>query len=170
MLTLYLLRHAKTKIATREISDFDRALTARGTRDAATMGAQLRDLSVQPDLILCSQARRARETLAGIIGQLEGPCRVEIAKALYTFDAETLRRQVAGLGKGPEAVMVIGHNPALENLASGFAGAGDERALAHLRHKFPTGAFAELAFEAGDWRNLKLGAGTLVNFVTPSAD
>lgn len=167
MVTLYLLRHAKTKVAMQGMADFDRALTARGIRDAAWMGARLRDLAVRPELILCSQARRARETLAGIIGLLDGPCRIEIDKALYSFDAEVLRRRLTRLGSGPAAVLIIGHNPALEALASALAGGGDKTALEQLQRKFPTCAFAELSFEAEDWRTLKPGTGHLVRVMTP---
>ena len=167
MLTLYLLRHAKTRIATAGMQDFDRALTGRGIRDAARMGAWMREQSIRPELTLCSQARRARETLAGIVGALEGACRVEIEEGLYTFDSAILQRRLGKIGKGTASVLLIGHNPALEDLADALAGDGDKQAIEQLHTKFPTCAFAELVFEAADWRDVQADAGHLVRVVLP---
>ena len=170
MVTLYLLRHAKTKIATRGIADVERALTRRGMQDAARVGTWMRDSGIRPTMILCSDSRRTRETLAAIIGRIEGPCRIEIETQLYTFASEVLQRRLASLAKGPAGVMMIGHNPALEDLASALAGTGETSALTQLHRKFPTCGFAELSFDTDDWRTVKVGSGHLVRAMVPGDD
>jgi len=65
------------------------------------------------------------------------------------------------------ALMLVGHNPALEDAARLLAGAGDARALAAMRRKYPTAAVAELSFEVDRWSDVSRDTGYLARFVRP---
>lgn len=115
MPTLVLLRHGKSDWST-GAADRDRPLTARGRRQAAEAGQWLREHGPALDLAVVSVAARARETWSLAAAQLDTPPRTEPVEAAYTFDGEDLRALVAGLPAEVSAVVLVGHNPALEEL------------------------------------------------------
>ena len=127
--------------------DFDRPLDASGTADAEATGRAMRACGYVPDLTLCSNARRARETLEGIAGQTDTG-RVAFFDALYSEDAAGYLSIIRGNG-GAGSLLVIGHNPMMEDLAMAMAGTGDENARATLNSGFPTSGLAVLRFEVG---------------------
>jgi phosphohistidine phosphatase SixA len=107
---LYLLRHAKSSWKDERLADHDRPLAGRGKRAAKAIAGHLRKQGIEPELVLCSTATRARETLAGIRAVL-GDGEVRLERELYRAGPGVL---LARLHAGPEAVgsvMVIGHNP-----------------------------------------------------------
>lgn len=155
---LLLLRHAKSSWDDPALADFDRPLAPRGRGAAKLIGAYLRDERIRVQLVLCSSARRALQTLELVAPS--GEARIE--RELYGASASQLLERLRRVPDDAEAVMLIGHNPAIQDLAIGLtAGAGDV-----LRDKFPTGALATVSF-AGPWRALALGHGELVGFVRP---
>ncbi len=89
-----------------------------------------------------------------------------MANDLYEADALALLRRLEGLPDGVGSVLVIGHSPAIEELAVGLAGSGDDRARARMRSKYPTGGLATLQFE-GQWSELSWNRASLVEFVVP---
>ena len=80
----------------------------------------------------------------------------------------TLLRKLPDGGVPPRTVMVVGHNPGLEELSELLVGGGDEDAQELMAEKFPTGALAVFTFETDRWADIALGAGKLVEFITPA--
>lgn len=162
---LYLLRHAKSSWDSPSMEDHERPLAPRGRKAMKAMARHIRKADVRPELILCSSATRARGTLERVLPALPATTPFEVEDALYTFDADEvlarLRRVPAGVG----SVMVVGHNPALQDLTLRLA--GDGAPLERVRSKLPTGALATLRIPRATWRGLRAGSAELVALVTP---
>ena len=163
--TLYLLRHAKAGWALPGMRDFDRPLDASGRADAEMMGAAMRSRCYVPDQTICSNAKRAKETLEGLAGQTDTG-RVLFFDTLYSEDAAGYLRLIRDNG-GSGSLLVIGHNPMTEDLAMAVSGSGDETARATLNHGFPTTGLAVVRFD-GDLAKAAQGAGHLEAFLTPA--
>lgn len=155
---LLLLRHAKSSWDDLSLADHDRPLAARGRKAAKLIGAYLRREQIRTSLVLCSSALRARETLDLI--RPSGEIRIE--RELYGASADQLLERLHRVPDELDAVMLIGHNPAIQALAVDLVGGGSELA----GRKFPTAGLATLTF-AGPWRELQTGQGELVAFVRP---
>jgi phosphohistidine phosphatase len=164
MKRLYLLRHAKSSWDDPTLADHDRPLAPRGRRAAKVMAKHLQRNEIAPELVLCSGSRRTRQTLKRIAPGLGDSAEVQIRSELYAASSaellEVLREQPDEVG----SVMVIGHNPGIQDLALNLARGGPE--IARVRRKFPTGALATLELE-GSWRGLAPGTAELTSFVKP---
>jgi phosphohistidine phosphatase len=162
MKRLYLLRHAKSSWKDTSLPDHDRPLAGRGRRAAKAMARHLRGRGIEPDLVLCSSAQRARETLERIEPALGG-ADVRVEDDLYGAGAPDLLARLRSVPEGVESVMLIGHNPALQDLALDLArpsSTADE-----LAAKYPTAALATL--ELSSWHELGHGAAALTALVRP---
>jgi phosphohistidine phosphatase len=166
MLSLALLRHAKSSWESVDIDDFDRPLNERGRTAAPLMGAELKDLRFAPDLILCSSAKRTRETLA-LIEPFVKDAPVTFDEQLYLTSQETLYSRLKEVPVGVQKVLMIGHNPGMHGLALLLTGTGDAKSISRLEDKFPTAALAVFSFEQTVWRDLLPASGRLEAFVTP---
>jgi len=164
---LLLLRHAKSDWSAEGHDDHERPLSRRGRRAAKQIGEELARRRIAPERILCSSARRTRETLELVRPHLHGDAALVVDQHLYLASPETLLAQIADVDDGVRTLLVVGHNPGLEELACQLAGRGDEEALARLKRKFPTGALADLRFAADRWRELAPASGVLAAFVWP---
>jgi phosphohistidine phosphatase len=163
---LFVLRHAKSSWDDPGIDDHDRPLAPRGRRAVQLLGQHIRANAIAPSLILCSSSRRTRETLEGT----SPPGQVLIEPELYGASAGTLLERVRQVRPDTPAVMVIGHNPALQmlvlRLAAADAHPDDDGDLATVQRKFPTGALATLTFDCA-WSELSPGAARLTALVRP---
>ena len=167
MSLLFLLRHAKSDWAKPGMRDFDRPLKGRGWKNAETIGAAMRSAGYLPDRVICSKAARAMETWEAVSRTLEpGDCEVEITEALYGSDASGYLRTING-SSGSERLLVIGHNPMMEDVAFALAGEGDETALGKLEKGFPTAGMAVLEFSV-PLSEVGPGKGALREFLTPA--
>jgi phosphohistidine phosphatase len=171
-LRLLLLRHAKSEWpAGGAVADHERALNARGRRAAPRLGAYLAEHRYRPDVVLCSTARRARETLDLILPLLSPAPSVRYREQLYLAEWPILLDAIRKTTKGCRTLLVVGHNPGLEQLAVALARAPqgpDERLHTdRLTEKFPTGALAVFDFDLGDWRAIKPGEGRLAGYRRP---
>ena len=160
---LYLLRHAKSSWDDPGSSDRDRPLSPRGRRAAKRIGEYVHAEAIRPELVLCSPAVRARQTLARVRRGLGDP-KVSFEETLYAGDADRLLARLRTVPVGVEAVMVVGHNPGLQDLALELATKSGE--VRKLREKLPTGGLATLSFE-GAWRDLGPHRAKLVRLVVP---
>src|SRR3990172_10772601 len=133
---LWLLRHAKSSWADPSAQDEDRPLAPRGERAAARMGEHLGALDIRPELVLCSSALRARQTLARVLPGLGTALEVRIEQTMYTFDADVLLERLRDVSPEVSSVLLVGHNPALQDLAVRLADRSDR--LDELALKFPT--------------------------------
>jgi phosphohistidine phosphatase len=161
---LLLLRHAKAVNAENGMADRDRPLSARGHRDATLMGSVI--ASEPPDLILCSPARRTRETLVDVLQHLKQPPPAVYVDALYDGGSD-YRDVIAQSGGAASRVLLVGHNPAVHRTALSLTGAGDAALYAMLGGKFPTAALAMIAFSITDWTKLTRGSGELLALQRP---
>ncbi|HSG88539.1 MAG TPA: histidine phosphatase family protein [Pseudomonadales bacterium] len=116
--TLMLLRHGKSSWKDDTVDDFDRPLAGRGKRDGATFGRRLARRLPAPDLVLCSTARRARDTLAFLIPELVDPAVVHYEDGLYLASADALLARLRALTGDPQRVLLVGHNPGLTDLVN----------------------------------------------------
>jgi len=160
---IYLLRHAKSSWEQADLADHDRPLAGRGRRAADAIATHMRKEAIAPDLVLCSTARRARETCERIRPALAAPVRHE--PELYGASATTLLERLRSLPDDVESVLLIGHNPAIEELALTVARPSARRR--DLEGKFPTGALATLTAPISSWRSLDHDTAELVAFVRP---
>lgn len=165
---LVLLRHAKS--AWPDVADHERPLGPRGLRDAPAAGRWLRDAGCLPALVICSTARRTRETWALAAGQLAAEVPVRFDERVYAAEPEELLEVVSEVPEEVGTLLLVGHNPGLEELAVSLAreaaGAAEAGAMARLSQKFPTSAIAVLACP-GSWRNLAPGSARLTDFAVP---
>jgi phosphohistidine phosphatase len=123
----------------------------------------LRGLDITPSLVLCSSAARTRETLERILPGLTHP-EVLLEPGLYQASSGDLMDRLRAVPAEVLSMMLIGHQPAIQELALELAGDGDD--LGRLRAKFPTAALATLMF-VGDWGELSPGCAELIAFVKP---
>ena len=165
--TLLLLRHARTVPARPGEGDHARALYPGGHRDAALIARTIAEDCPRPDLILSSTARRTREMSAAVLAAFALPPPILYEDALYLAEVPDILARLARLDAGVGAALVVGHNPGLEDAARLLAGTGEMEARMALSAGMPPGALAMIAFDAGDWRGARPGAGRLLSFVTP---
>jgi phosphohistidine phosphatase len=163
MLRLLLLRHAKSDWGDPSLPDHDRPLATRGRKAAERMGDHLRTESLAPDLVLCSSARRTRETFERL-----GLDAVEIGfeDELYGAPGDALLSRLQRLPDSVGDVLLIGHNPGVQDLAMALAGPDLGEGAVRLREKFPTGALAVFEVQ-GTWSGFSPGRARLASFVVP---
>ena len=168
MLTLSLLRHAKSSWSDPELEDHERPLAKRGAKAVPAVAKFMRHEKLRPQLVLCSDAMRTRATLALLIAELGPPTpQIVYENALYLASPETIRAAIAQIDTGETHVLVVGHNPGLHALALELVGEGDRKMLGILAREFPTGALAVFSFDIASWKDLKGASGHLEHFTTP---
>ena len=144
---MYLLRHAKAESATLQFSDEDRALTPKGIDDAKKLATKLVKKDIGFDLILTSPAIRAITTAQIISNRLDHKQRfLEVDKKLYQADCTTLLTIASKLHKKIKSVMLVGHNPALEDFAAYMTGESVS---------MQTCSLIEFTFELKDWKDFE---------------
>ncbi|GGX72810.1 SixA phosphatase family protein [Streptomyces anandii] len=163
---LVVLRHAKSA-RPEGVADHERPLAGRGRRDAPAAGRALAEADCLPDLALCSTARRARQTWDLASAQWGTPPPVRHDRRLYAADAGTLLEVVRETPPEVETLLLLGHNPGLEELVLELAGDGLDDTLERLRTKFPTSAIAVLVWYGVTWRTLAPGAALLIALTVP---
>ncbi len=167
MKTIYLLRHAKSSWKDPDLADHDRPLNKRGKKSAEAMASFMAREGMTPDLVLCSSTKRTRSTCRKVRAELGKDIPAVIDEVFYHADAGEWLRHLRGLEREVGSVLLIGHNPALENLAHRLAGSGDEDALDRMAVKFPTGALAVFSAPAQTWSALEPHGAKLVSFTCP---
>lgn len=167
MKMLLLMRHAKAAAAARGEGDKSRRLTPDGVLDATSIGRFLDSAGYRPDLALVSDARRTRETLDGICPGLRVQPQVVYEPRLYEADPDALLEEIRSQGGDAQVLVVIGHNPAIAELASILARRGAPSDLAALARGFPPGAVAVFSIRAESWAALISDAASLERFATP---
>jgi len=145
MKTLLILRHAKSSWKDGSLADHERPLNQRGRADAPRMGALLRAEGLAPDLILSSTAARARETARLAAEECGFGGDIELREAFYPGDPEDYLQALGELSGDHEIVMVVGHNPGLEELLEVLTGEYQRLPTATLaRIDLPVASWAEL--------------------------
>lgn len=164
---LILLRHAKSAWDNQDVADFERPLSSRGRKAAPVVGAYLARKNCLPELVLCSSAKRAAETLDLVMAGWPRQPVVRKLKNLYHAMPREMLKRVQGTGNEHGTVMLVGHNPGIADLANWLSHDGDPAGRAALSRKFPTAAVAVIDFDVEDWRDVEAETGRLVDFATP---
>jgi phosphohistidine phosphatase len=167
MLTLSLLRHAKSSWASPDLGDFERPLNERGEAAAPRMGAYMARHGIAPELVLSSPSVRTRQTLDLVLPHLAHQPKVLFENALYLAPASTLLQRVRSVEADVRHVMLVGHDPGMHGLAVDLAETGKPDELDALRAKFPTAGLAVIVFDAKEWSEVRRGTGRLRLFITP---
>lgn len=168
MLTLTLLRHAKSSWDNPTLDDFDRPLSDRGLKAAPRMGAFLETQLSQPDLVVCSSSVRTRKTLDLIAPHLGGKPKISFDDDLYLATASHLLAHIKALPARAHSAMLIGHNPGFHDVAQLLITTGDPADQAALSAKFPTCAVAIITFACKRWSEIAPHTGHLATFTTPT--
>lgn len=149
MKTLLILRHAKSSWKDLDLADHDRPLNKRGKRDAPRMGRLLQDEGLLPDLILSSTAKRARKTVAGLMEGSGTSPEVQYTRDFYHAYPETFITILSELDDNYDQVMIVGHNPGLEELLEVLTGDYE---------RMPTAALAQVVLPIQHWADLGVEA------------
>lgn len=168
MYRLFLLRHARAAWAGPGTRDFDRPLTSSGAAEAQALGRAMTAAGYAPDLILCSTARRARDTwenASANLGLERG--RTIHSDGLYGADAAGCLAELRAAPDGAASLLLVGHNPTMEDLALGLAADGEHSAMKIVAGGFPAGGLAVIAFERPLSR-IAPGEGFLEAFLAPA--
>jgi phosphohistidine phosphatase len=160
MKTLLVLRHAKSSRDDPALDDRDRPLTARGERDAPRMGRLVRDEQLSPDLVVCSDAVRARQTAEAMAEAAGYSGTILLEHRLYAAEPAVILAVLRDVVEPDvDTVMIVGHNPGLEDLVSALTGA---------REDLPTAALAHLELPIDRWSDIgPRTRGTLVRVWRP---
>jgi phosphohistidine phosphatase len=148
---LILFRHGKAEAESASGEDFDRALTERGVEESAEMGETLANLGMIPDLALVSPAMRARETWAAAAAAHFPNARLQLAPELYNADPGAVREAAEAAGAMCRTLIVVGHNPGLQELTLQLLkqGASPPALIARAQRQFPTAASSVFLIDAG---------------------
>jgi phosphohistidine phosphatase len=162
MKSLILLRHAKSSWADPGISDYDRPLNDRGKRDAPRVGEVFVERGISPGLVLSSSAKRARKTARKLLDASGLDVELRLLDEFYLAAPETYIRELQKLPDDIQQVVVVGHNPGLEELVRSLVG----------RHEhLPTAALVLMELPIDSWTELRINtAGSLAWIWTPSQD
>lgn len=163
---LHLLRHAKSS-AKEGVDDQERSLSRRGREIARRVGKHLPSNLGAVDLVLCSSARRTRETLELALAEFSPRPRTAIEDGLYLASRQTLAARLRRLDPSDLNVLLIGHNPGLHELAVALADESSPDFQALAAGKFPTAAFA--SFLVRDWSTLGYSRHVLTSYRTPKS-
>lgn len=153
MKTLYIVRHAKSSWNQNNVIDFNRSLNERGRKDVKEMGKRLRSRELKIDKILASSSKRTSSTAFGLnkVFGLDSK-QIEFRSDLYHSGVQVLLHQVCNTHDDCQELMLIAHNPGVSEFCD---------YLSDVEFYFPTLAIAKVTFEAGSWREISKGTGTV---------
>jgi len=168
MKTLILLRHAKSDWTDRSMRDFDRPLNARGIKGAAVMGAYCARENMRFDITLASPAVRVTETIDHFEASYGQALKPDWDRRIYLASSVTLIDVVRDGGKSASSVLMVGHNPGLEDLIFDLVpDDGSSPLRATVEEKFPTAALAAMQCAIDDWADLDNRCARLTALVRP---
>jgi phosphohistidine phosphatase len=158
MKTLFLLRHAKSSWKDVSLPDFERPLNERGRRAAPLIGKYMRKQKLHPDLILCSTAKRARQTIALVVKAAAFKTELRYDERIYEASLARLLLLVSQLDDAADKAMLVGHNPGFEELLESLTG--------QVR-RMPTAALAHITLNVERWTDAREQSGELIRLVRP---
>ena len=162
---LILLRHAKAKKS--GPSDHERGLAERGHQDATEVGRRMHPAGLRPQRAKVSTSLRTRQTWQLVAAELESPPKEELESAIYDNEVEGLLELVRATPDDIGSLLIVGHNPSIEELAGQLDDAGGDPVIRHrMADGFPTSGYAVLT-TSDSWRAVGPGTLRLESFVTP---
>jgi phosphohistidine phosphatase len=170
MKTIFLLRHAKSDWGNPALKDHERSLNERGQEAAPRMAEYIKSKRYKPDIVLCSAARRTVETY-DLVKSALGDAPVKFEESLYLAEMRNLIERINWLDDALTSVLMIGHNPGLEQLANVLTRSpekeDEEKLHKRMRDKFSTASFVVIKMPVDAWRDVKPGIGKLKDFMRP---
>jgi phosphohistidine phosphatase len=169
MRRLILFRHAKAEPSEPGLEDRARALVERGRRDAATIGAYMKNHALVPDRVVISPAARTQETWKRTAAAFRPAPGAASADQLYDATPHAIFALIKDAPAAAHTLMVVGHNPGLHEVALMLIASGDIDARERLREKLPTAGLVIIDFAFDAWSKLHPQSGRLERFVSPKS-
>lgn len=155
MKKLTLLRHAKSEWGDRSQRDFERPINARGEAGAKLIGQWIKREELAFDLVLASPATRVSDTIDQLETSLSRSLNPEWDRRIYLASSSTLIDVLRGVEDSPAHILMVGHNPGLEDLIFDLVpDSSDDRLRDEVEQKFPTAALAMLELEIENWADV----------------
>ena len=168
MKRLYLLRHAQAMPIDGLCIDAERQLTPKGKDDAKALGGFMRRKNYKPDLIICSTARRTQQTQNQVIEALgSGSLETRSEKKIYDAYTSDLFSLIQNTSDTYQSLMLIGHNPAIYELAVLLSNAGSDSVLGRLQNGYQPASLSVIDLSCDTWESAAPEAGTLIELVNP---
>lgn len=167
MLDLYILRHAKSSWKDLDLDDFDRPLNKRGKLNAAQMGRYLSERNVRPQMVLCSKAKRCKQTLKRLLAEGFSPSQQVFLNRLYLASSSEILEEIRNTSDTVKSLMVVGHNPGLESFIEKLVEDKNNADYLSILEKFPTCALAHIQIDTDCWSTLAPNSGRLYCYITP---
>jgi len=164
---IYLLRHAKARRADPNLRDFERPLSPRGERALEKLRRYLEFIESKPDLVLCSSATRARQTLTGILPAIGEDVSTTFDPRIHRLGESGLLNRLRQLSDDLASVMMVGHNPGIHALALRLVGGSDPKDCEAIKKGFPAGALATLIWRGRHWSEIGPATCDLHSLVVP---
>lgn len=158
MKTLFLLRHAKSSWRDTTLPDFERPLNKRGKQAAPLIGKFMRREQLRPQLVLCSPAKRARQTVLLVMQAAAFKADLRFDERIYAATLPRLLIVLSQIDERADAALVVGHNPGMEELVQALTN--------EVRH-MPTAALAHITLNIERWSDIREQSGDLVRLVRP---
>lgn len=169
MRRLLLLRHAKTESAEPGKEDHARVLVERGRKDAARIGAYMATHALIPDRVLLSPAARTQETWKHMAGAMRPAPGAKTLDQIYDATPHDILAAIIDTQPAMHSLLIVGHNPTLQEVALMLIASGDIDTRERLREKLPTAGLIIIDFPFDDWSKLHPQSGRLERFVTPKS-
>jgi phosphohistidine phosphatase len=167
MKTVFLLRHAKSSWDDPVERDFDRPLNKRGRRAAETIGRHIRAKSIAFDHVVASPAVRVIETLDAVEDGAGRKLGVAFDRRIYMASVLTLVDIIHETNAEYDSVLLVGHNPGLEDLIFMLTPHDDGPLRSEVDIKYPTATLSEMTFDVDRWEDVDEGKGHLVRLIRP---
>lgn len=158
MKTLLLLRHAKSSWKEQNLSDFERPLNGRGLKAAPLMGRFLRRKKIQPDMIVSSPAERAHQTARLVIEAMKLDAAHRLDERIYEASVHDLLEVISQVEESANVILLVGHNPGLEELLEILTGEAQQ---------MPTATLALITLDIDKWSETRMRVGHLEWLVKP---
>jgi phosphohistidine phosphatase len=165
MKELFVLRHGKAAYLDPQLDDFDRPLTLIGRQTVTILSEKIKDSKICPELVICSPARRTRETLDGLIKALPSFVKIVYEDEIYLASPQFILNKLNSLDDKFRSVLLVGHNPGLEQTLVQLA--KDDPLLKHVT-PLPTACFIQLDLMIERWGNLKNQCAHIKNYFLPN--
>jgi phosphohistidine phosphatase len=169
MRRLLLLRHAKAESAEPGKEDHARSLVDRGRKDSARVGAYMAAHGLIPDQVILSPAARTQETWKHMAGAMRPAPNAETLDRLYDATQRDMLAAITDTKPEAHSLLIVGHNPTLQEVALALIASGDIDTRERLREKLPTSGLIIVDFPFDDWSKLHPQSGRLERFVTPKS-
>lgn len=161
MKALSLLRHADADWGAKGSKDFDRPLSMTGQEQCLEVAAYITQRKIKPDLVLCSTAKRAIETCNRIDETLNDVWPIQETKALYLCDIKQLIEEIQLVSDDYDHLLIIGHNPALQEVSWLLSGKSDDTLMRSVETGFPPATLTTHSFNINQWSEVDKGRGVL---------